>query len=89
MACTRCGACCFPYTIGMPADEDARRWFTFHGLIVRDLDDERMAIFGHANCEMLLRNGDGTTSCAVYENRPAICRGFYCKDAREETEKEG
>jgi Fe-S-cluster containining protein len=72
----------------MPSNEDARRWFTYHGLIVRDLNEEQMAIFGHANCEMLLRNADGTTSCAVYSTRPEICKVFLCKDARSESVEE-
>lgn len=83
MSCKRCGTCCFPYTIAMAADEDARKWFTYHGLIIRDLDDKSMGIFGHVKCEMLVFNDDGTTSCAVYSNRPEICQKFMCKEAKE------
>lgn len=89
MSCTRCGACCFPYAIGMDPDEDARRWLTYHGLILQDMEDGRMAIFGHSRCEMLVMNEDGTTSCAVYSNRPAICQKYLCKTAKEETEPLG
>ena len=85
MACQRCGQCCYSYSIGIPKNDDIRRWFTYHGLIVRDMDEESMGVLGHSRCEMLLFTDDARTACAVYENRPGLCAEFLCPRAKEET----
>jgi Fe-S-cluster containining protein len=86
MSCKRCGECCFPYSIGLDRDDNARRWLTYHGLIVHDVSDERMVLRGHSRCEMLQFDSAGLASCAVYSDRPQICVDFICARAKTESE---
>ena len=88
MACKRCGQCCFSYSIGLEIDEDIRKWLTYHGLVIRDLADDRMGIMGHSRCEMLQFESNGMTSCAVYQQRPAICAQYLCPGAQRTEGKE-
>jgi len=83
MSCLRCGECCLPYQIKMDAGDDARRWLTYHGLTVRDIDENSMLLMGQSLCFMLVFNKDGTTSCGCYQDRPEICKQYLCKRAKE------
>jgi len=82
MACTRCGECCFPYAFAVDLDDEARRWLTYHGLIIKKMDDGKRALFGNSKCGMLYFNDDGTTGCGCYADRPTVCREYLCDKAK-------
>ena len=82
MSCKRCGQCCFPYSLRIDYDPEVYRWFSYHGAIVQQLGDKHMAILSHSKCGMLVFNEDGTTGCAVYPDRPAVCREYVCERAK-------
>ena len=86
MSCKRCGECCFPYAIRIDYEPDVYRWFSYHGAIVQQVSDSQMAIYGHSKCGMLKFDPDGTTSCAVYNDRPSVCAEYVCARALKESE---
>lgn len=76
--CTSCGRCCTYVAVAINAPTTARRatevlWHLYHaGVSVhRDADGEWSTVF-EARCRHLREN----LHCAVYEQRPHICRAF-------------
>ena len=76
----------FPYSLALDRDDDAYRWLVYHGLVVQEISDTRMALHGHSRCAMLITTPDGKTACAVYDDRPEICAGYFCTRALKESE---
>jgi Fe-S-cluster containining protein len=99
MACKRCGQCCNTVffilgSIKVDADEqEFSRYVSYHRCDVRrvDLGDggaEALGVKMPLVCEHLRYNPKtGLSSCAIYENRPKVCRDFLCEAAKEEGEK--
>ena len=83
MTCLKCGQCCFPYSLAIDENHDIARWLTYHGVMVRESGQGRMSINGHYRCEMLRFEADGTTACAVYNDRPEICAEYLCHRAQD------
>jgi Fe-S-cluster containining protein len=85
MTCLKCGECCFPYGLSIDYDPDTYRFYSYHGMIIKEAGD-KMLIYWRSPCSMLLFKDDGTTACGVYADRPEICRGYTCKRAKQEGE---
>jgi Fe-S-cluster containining protein len=84
MTCTRCGRCCYTYAFELPIDPDIGRFYSYHGYNVVEKDGA-MYVRNASPCRHLLESKDGTTKCAIYVHRPAICRDFDCKRVDEDT----
>jgi Fe-S-cluster containining protein len=78
MACQRCGKCCRTYAVAMARNADYARFLSFHGLVIRERPDGGMEVYGESKCRHLRASGQ-TTSCAVYDERPTICREWACE----------
>ena len=92
--CKRCGHCCtsaFFALTDRPADEDnleLARWISYHGCEVMkyhsaQVNKEVLSIRIPIVCQHLKRE-NGVYTCAIYENRPKVCRDYLCKDAMNE-----
>lgn len=84
MACTRCGKCCRTYAIAMHRDEDYGRFLAYHGLCLRAREGGGMEVYGESKCRHLKSDAKGRYRCAIYDDRPKICRDWLCDDARKE-----
>ena len=92
--CRTCGACCVgdgPEHVGVTPAEAAEvvsalgRWSVSEGQDFRAIATEVRG--GRCRCVMLLGEPGKITGCAIYELRPAVCRGVqpgdsYCEYAR-------
>jgi Fe-S-cluster containining protein len=80
MSCQRCGKCCREYSITMVRNEDFARFLTYHGLHLRDRQDGHMEVYGEEKCRYLKSDPKQPSryTCAIYENRPNICRNWQC-----------
>lgn len=94
MACKRCGQCCVNLHFilgGIQSDDDKlemQRFVALHGCeVYRVQEDGHPDVMGvkvPLNCRHLQYDGNsGHCSCAIYENRPEICRGHLCNAAKE------
>jgi Fe-S-cluster containining protein len=83
--CSRCGQCCREvfFAIDKAYTEDGLdhlEWAQYHGFTITYRDD----IYGrrlwgvelNTPCMHLRDETDGKTSCAIYENRPKMCRDY-------------
>ena len=77
--CTRCGKCCRQYAIAMKPNADFGRFLTYHGLVLRDRTDGLIEVYGESKCRHLKSSSKGRYSCAIYDDRPQICRGWKCR----------
>jgi Fe-S-cluster containining protein len=72
MTCDRCGACCSYLVLPAVSLEvlppDIRRWLEMHGTA----HAHGLAI--DAPCRHLVRTADGMATCAIYQERPELCR---------------
>lgn len=69
-ACAACkGACCegMRFPLWLYDTMDARRWFSYHGILV-----DRDTVY--LPCPCMYRNPDGL--CRIYETRPNVCKYF-------------
>ena len=78
-ACQRCGNCCRNWAIAMCPNEDYARFLTYHGIIVRERRDGYMEAYGESKCVHLRTSKEHGTSCAIYEDRPELCRNWACE----------
>jgi uncharacterized protein len=57
-------------------DRDWMKWLSFHqGVTVEKLGGKRIKVWFNYPCAHVLDDG----SCAVYQNRPRMCREFTCE----------
>ena len=78
VACTECGKCCTYVSVGINEPSSLRNasdilWYLYHEQIsvYRDGDGEWSVVF-----ETRCRHLQGSLLCAVYPERPIICRDF-------------
>jgi Fe-S-cluster containining protein len=78
VACTECGKCCTYVSVGINEPSSLRNasdilWYLYHEKIsiYRDGDGEWSVVF-----ETRCRHLQGSLLCAVYPERPIICRDF-------------
>jgi uncharacterized protein len=78
VACTECGKCCTYVSVGINEPSSLRNasdilWYLYHEKvsIYRDGDGEWSVVF-----ETRCRHLEGSLLCAVYPERPIICRDF-------------
>ena len=78
IACTECGKCCTYVSVGINEPSTLRNasdilWYLYHEQvsIYRDGDGEWSVVF-----ETRCRHLQGSLLCAVYPERPIICRDF-------------
>jgi len=76
--CTECGKCCTYVSVGINEPNSVRNcsdilWYLYHDQVsvYRDGDGEWSVVF-----ETRCRNLQGDLLCAVYADRPGICRDF-------------
>ena len=86
--CQRCGHCCkgvfLNFGMGHAANEKEReaaqdflRWASFHeDVTVKWIDEDTAEVAYNSPCRHLIFVEDGKAGCAVYEDRPEICRNF-------------
>ena len=87
-SCLRCGHCCkavyLNFGMGHASTEKERvvakdflRWAALHeGVIVRWIDEDTAEVGYNTPCKRLEFNEDSKSSCAIYEDRPEICRRY-------------
>jgi Fe-S-cluster containining protein len=83
LACTNCGTCCAYVQIGVRAE--TARWLELHGLPTVQ-DNGTWQLRFDTPCEW---RDEERGVCTDYENRPAVCRDYYCKNARPEGNRMG
>jgi Fe-S-cluster containining protein len=78
VVCTECGKCCTYVSVGINEPSSLRNasdilWYLYHEKvsIYRDGDGEWSVVF-----ETRCRHLEGSLLCAVYPERPIICRDF-------------
>jgi Fe-S-cluster containining protein len=91
MNCDRCGDCCksmdFMEELGYDSDADAARWQEFYA--ARGIHTERngtrtLLVRVPQRCQHLEYSyTHGNYSCAIYSNRPDICRDWQCDKGKE------
>ena len=83
--CSRCGNCCCEVflLVDKAYTEDGLdhlEWAKYHGLKIAYRDDPQgRRLWGvelESPCKHLIKTSDGKTSCAIYENRPQLCRNY-------------
>jgi len=76
--CKRCGQCCVNPTVTINiASEDVAKFYQGFGIEVRRNGDKFMAVFYTGTvCRHLRRDEDNLCSCAIYEQRPEMCRNY-------------
>lgn len=78
-ACLRCGRCCrsFNRVIGniKPSLEDIRV-FQMRGIELKQVNGIWWAFDNNAPCEHLIFIGKDKCECAIYEDRPEVCKSY-------------
>lgn len=80
--CTDCGRCCTYVGVGINAPTSTRfagdvLWYLYHqGVFVYADGEGEWSVHFEARC----RNLQGDLRCAIYGERPQICRGFDNRD---------
>jgi len=62
----------------MVKNPDFARFLSYHGLTLRDRDDGLMEVYGQSKCIHLHTDKANGSKCAIYEDRPEICRRWTC-----------
>ncbi len=87
--CLACTQCCQYVAIEIDTPESRRdfdniRWYLYHpGIEVYIDHDDAWNVLFHSRCEHLLPDG----KCAVYDNRPLLCREFDERTCEPNTEE--
>ncbi len=97
LLCRRCGECCKKFSLNhqlahpktpeelLESHEESKGFLEAHeGIRVLGETVDTLFLEITARCKHLVDNGDGSTSCAVYEKRPPVCRSFHCKKCKED-----
>lgn len=94
--CHRCGQCCNAANIilhSIKIDEDKQEfadWLIYHGMNVKRFpmdDGDAMQVRIPILCRHLTYGKDGKASCAIYEERPQICKDYKCPRTQEVKEE--
>jgi len=89
--CRRCGTCCdktFIFLRDVLSKDDSwgvKKYFDAHKIknITRIMDNiEYFILILPNSCEHLIKNESGICSCAIYDNRPEICKNYFCERAK-------
>ena len=85
MKCKRCGMCCLNNGLIPPLipNEVAPPWLA---ALVNGLRREFAGEAEEHPCVML---GDDGVTCAIHQDKPAVCRGFACDRADDVDDTEG
>lgn len=62
----------------MAPGEDRERFLAYHGLTIRHREDGLSEVYGESKCRHLHTDKAHGTKCAIYADRPAICRDWTC-----------
>lgn len=80
--CSRCGGCCGSIlTVTRDEIRALSDWAGKTGFEPRTLPGPDTV---DMQCPFLVRREDGTTECACYDARPAVCRTFDCRSTNKE-----
>ena len=84
MSCIQCGQCCTTAQISIIVSEDLAHYYSNFG--VETFGDGKGNLVCRFRvptvCKHLLRDKKGKASCAIYENRPQICRDYPMKNSK-------
>ncbi len=69
--CCRCGECCRYFVVNIPSNLAGLRYLKARGFHV-----EQGMMVAEFPCPHLVGDESRTTSCAVWEHRPIVCRQF-------------
>ena len=78
--CNRCAYCCTFAKIRLPANDDTARWLEYHGCRTKTIGDKLWVIIPTL-CKYLNRI-DGQYTCTIYDNRPQVCKEYFCNESR-------
>ncbi len=73
--CTRCGDCCRHFALLWPGGQvtpDDEKWVALHGLEIRLGVEHNPLIIIPMPCSALTSENQ----CAIYDERPDVCRGW-------------
>jgi Fe-S-cluster containining protein len=91
MECLRCGKCCkqtFFALRDVPADKDKReigKWAEYHSVKTSryKIDGiDYLAVSLPGECKYL-RQKKGKYYCYIYDERPNVCKDYYCQTAKD------
>jgi hypothetical protein len=74
LVCRHCGCCCSEYALPLLDDPELVRFLLYHGADIRKRSNGETVYFVEAACRQRIGG-----RCAVYEDRPSICREYDCK----------
>lgn len=77
--CIRCGDCCRKYALNLNLGEPMTELLTAH--YGKPQNSIRVRV--KHDCQHLRFDENGQSECAIYEERPAICRNFLCQPAQD------
>lgn len=84
--CAKCGVCCRDVSVS------AKEYKILHVLAnarerrlleSQQKHDEKLGLYISGTCPFLYHNGDASTYCRIYENRPAVCHWYPPPNLRE------
>lgn len=94
MKCLNCGECCKYMTVRFLVSEykdtdvnDFKRYLFYHGSKV-NTDNGIMTILVPNICENLKLDSDNKFRCLVHNDKPEICKKFWCSKSQEEKIKD-
>lgn len=70
--CKQCGACCKFFRLPVRNEKELVKQFINHFGFELETYDIEVSFKG--KCKNLINN-----KCSIYENRPELCKEFYCK----------
>ena len=91
--CERCGLCCDGYTFWMTNrsyDDDPteiKKLIQYHGIQPIKNAKGELGIHIDTPCihfEMV----DGKSSCKIQDNKPIVCKNYYCQKVKDKAETE-
>jgi len=93
LECKRCGYCCssaffFLPDQGVNDKKELGRWFSYHHCDVMPYptpEGERLGIRIPLVCKYLgFDKEKGLYECTMYENRPVVCKEYFCKRVKDQ-----
>ena len=88
MQCLRCGQCCITATItlnNVPWGRDEKqlgKWLALHRCWIEQMEGKLSAKIPLTCVWLIFDKDTGIASCFEYDNRPVICREYFCPRAQ-------
>jgi len=92
--CKRCGRCCSSAFLALhnilveDDKQEIAQWLKYHGcepMHYPGKDGDVLAVNIPISCEHLSsETGTRKAVCLIYENRPNVCKNYFCKPVKDE-----